>query len=315
MREVEKKMEKNMMDAGFWSLVGQFIREMGRVIRGVLIGGDESDLLKSLGVRRGLGPSMRYFVFVFFLLPAKIAAFLLNPPIELYRVTERAVTPFLLLAIAFSRNVVAETYQDYLAALRTRGDIELKANIKDVSVFVTMFVVRKFVVAGLFVALLAVGFELGLGLIEMFVGGMSAVAATPALASLFDPDLPRVAALHAGVFAKEVSLLGQLSFSLLLVWAAGFIAIALLAYYLYMIIKIIVITFLQAYRLEEAQVENFLMDLLEYTHVKAKELYGEEVAKDALEATYLTFVVRRDVDMLVEDRLEAKQDLKLIKER
>lgn len=105
-----------------------------------------------------------------------------------------------------------------------------------------------------------------------------------------------------------------MGWSLLLLFADA-IALVGVAYVFYVILKIIIWSVRSAYILDPGEMENFLIDLVDYTHAKTKEIYGEEVANQALFALRENFIMAKAVDMLHDDKMAAKLDLIEWKER
>ena len=294
------------MKMSFWGLIGEFFKETWSLVKTIGFEGGESDLLQKIGIKKGFFNSIKYFICLL-ILPVKIAKYLINPDFTLYRLVEKAITPFLLLDFAFSENVVARTYESFVESLKTGGDTELKANISEVDKFKTMFIVRKLAVALIFVSLVFLGGEIAIDAMVSFIQNISIGGFGVGVTIFgFDNNFDVWENTGGGGFIGILTMLG--SFAMYL----GSVAVAtiLATYILYLGIKIIVLSLRDAYILEKSEMESFLTDLIDFTHQKTKELYGVTIAKQALLATYQNFVIDKNIDMLKDEKMVAKLDLR-----
>jgi len=292
----------------FFGLIAEFFKETWSLIKTIGFEGGESDLLQKLEVKKGFLNSIKYFIYLL-ILPVKIAKYLVNPDFKLYRLIEKAVTPFLFLDFAFSENVVANTYESFVEGLKTGANSELKANISEVDKFKTMFIVRKLAVALIFSYVVLIGGEVSFAVMVNFIQNAS-------FGGIFAGGFSVFAGM--GSFSTGGASIGLLSYfgvfltmlSTILFFGSIAVASILISYILYLGLKIIVLSLRDAYVLDKNEMELFLTDLIDFTHQKTKELYGETIAKQALLATYQNFVIDKNVDMLKDEKMVAKLDLK-----
>lgn len=291
-----------MEDKSFFGLVKDLFKETFSFLKTIAIEGNESDLLQKMEVKKGLVNGLKYLIFLM-ILPIRVAIYFVNPDLRAYRFVEKAVTPFLFIEAIFgNKNVVAETYAKFVENLRAGATTELKANIEDIDRFKVLFVIKKLLVAFIFSFLIYAAGEVAFDSISSFLGQIG--------------NIGFFGGAGAAAFAESGSALLGMSFvGLILILILKIIAIAFVSYIIYLLLKIIIFSIRDAYVLDVVEMQNFIFDLIDYTHQKTKQIYGKEVPKQALYATIENFVLKINgdwdklrLDMLSEKRLESEKD-------
>ncbi len=292
-----------MENKSFFGLIKDLFKETFSFLKIVAFEGGESDLLKKMEVKKGFKNSLKYAIWLM-ILPIRIAKYFINPDLRAYRFVEKAVTPFLFIdAIFGNENVVAKTYSTFVENLRANGTVELKANIEDIDRFKVLFVVKKLIVAFVFSVLVYIASEIAFEVVFDFLATIKNVGLVGGVGAGFLLD-------SIGLTIGS-GLIGLIITSLLKLFAVG-----LIAYLIFLLVKIVVFSLRDAYVLKIDEMQNFLFDLVDYTHQKTKEIYGEDVPKKALFAVTENFVLTNNIkkiDMLENKQLQAKDDFLQIK--
>ena len=287
-----------MENKSFFGLIKDFVKETFSFLRTILFAGGESDLLQKMEVKKGVKNSLKYFIYLM-ILPLKIAKYFVNPDLRAYRFVEKAVTPFLFIdAIFGNENVVAKTYSKFVENLQAGATTKLKANVEDIDKFKVLFVVKKLIVAFIFASLVYISSEIAYDVVLSFLQMVEGFGAGGLIGIGFLTTSP------------GVTITGGL-IGLIITSIIDILTLSIISYLIFLLVKLIVFRLRDAYILDIDEMQNFVFDLIDYTHTKTKEIYGDEVPKKALFAVTENFVLTKDIkqiDMLENKQLQTKND-------
>lgn len=270
--------QKSVAEYSILGLIALGFKEFFGFLASVLKSGDESDLLREIGVKKGFWAGVKYVIFMFFVLIPKVLRYAINPTKKFKNGVEKLTNNIIAFFALREEDYLSETYSNFIAQLLEKSDVTLKANIEDVNKFVNMYILRNILNLFVFVFLVELIIEVGSGYVAIVLGNAGYFTA---LTSFLDMGIDEIGFLNMLFAATGV----------LLIMFATIIAFIAFAYLTFFMLKLIWFEFKNILRINEKELEEFLDDLIVFNYVKAKELYGD-VADSALLALKQNFVFK-----------------------
>ncbi len=262
---------------------------------------NESKLQKDLNVKKGFLQSLKYLMFVFLTFPMKILNIFLRLDYDFYFFIER----FVLVLLAYFKDdiykVLATNYERYVKAQLEEVQDVVTADIQTIQYVINFYRLFRITVALIVFTLLLTAGYLGILAFSVAFSSIfsSATSATMLVAG-------------AGVGGFFVGLL----IKAFLFLAVFIVALILSAHILYVTIKILTISVQSFQNVKSDDLAQFIMLALDYTILKTKELYSEEVAKNALFMLLENFKSKKS-DINVDDNvlIEYLEEYKLLENK
>ena len=262
---------------------------------------NESKLQKDLNVKKGFLQSLKYLMFVFLTFPMKILNIFLKLDYDFYFFIER----FVLVLLAYFKDdiykVLATNYERYVKAQLEEVQDVVTADIQTIQYVINFYRLFRITVALIvFILLLTAGY---LGILAFSVAFSSIFSSATSATMLVA---------GAGVGGFFVGLL----IKAFLFLAVFIVALILSAHILYVTIKILTISVQSFQNVKSDDLAQFIMLALDYTILKTKELYSEEVAKNALFMLLENFKSKKS-DINVDDNvlIEYLEEYKLLENK
>ena len=262
---------------------------------------NESKLQNDLNIKKGFLQSLKYLMFIFLTFPMKILNIFLRLDYDFYFFIER----FVLVLLAYFKDdiykVLATNYERYVKAQLEEVQDVVTADIQTIQYVINFYRLFRITVALIvFVLLLTAGY---LGILAFSVA-FSSIFSSATSATMF--------AMGAGVGGFFVGLL----IKAFLFLAVFIVALILSAHILYVTIKILTISVQSFQNVKSDDLAQFIMLALDYTILKTKELYSEEVAKNALFMLLENFKSKKS-DINVDDNvlIEYLEEYKLLENK
>lgn len=264
----------------------------------------DNEVLRDLGIKKGVKSGFKYMLWFTFIIPAKIFSFLLAPRWEYLQFLERSIlTPiFEMEFVSGSRSpseMTGAVYEKYLNYL----SVTQKTGVEDPSLKPETATIERIVAFAKFRTILS-----------MLIVAMGAMLMYDAMDILTDL-ISEILGLIVGIFLYlSIDLIG-LGLS---VWfAAKIITYFLIAYLIMFFVAFMVEAFRNVAFTRREMVLNFIDDSVNYTVAKSIENFGEDVAYQAYELLIENLVIKRDVkryDVYSYEALIEWKDRKLLKE-
>ena len=261
---------------------------------------NESKLQNDLNVKKGFLQSLKYLMFIFLTFPMKILNVFLRLDYDFYFFIER----FVLVLLAYFKDdiykVLATNYERYVKAQLEEVQDVVTADIQTIQYVINFYRLFRITVALIvFILLLTAGY---LGILAFSV----------AFSSIFSSATSATMLVTGGVGGFFVGLL----IKAFLFLAVFIVALILSAHILYVTIKILTISVQSFQNVKSDDLAQFIMLALDYTILKTKELYSEEVAKNALFMLLENFKSKKS-DINVDDNvlIEYLEEYKLLENK
>ncbi len=281
-------MKKRVVDYSILSLIGLGFKEFFSFLKNVLKSGGESDLLRELNVKKGFVASIKYSIFLGFVLIPKILKFAVNPTKNFKRNVEKLTNNVVAFFALREEDYISKTYSKFVEQLLQNANVTLKANIEDVNKFINLYIARNVLNIIVFAVILIITEELAtMFLISVFqnIGFASAMAGFVGMAGSLD--------VVSGEIQSSGSTLLAVFGSLVFLFA-GVVGVSAIGYLTFFILKLMYFEFVNITKINEDELNEFLDELIVFNYLKTKELYGDEIATNALTALKQNFVLNNN---------------------
>ncbi len=277
-------MKKRVVDYSVFSLIGLGFKEFFSFLKNVLKSGGESDLLKELDVKKGFVASIKYSIFLGFVLIPKILKFAVNPTKNFKQNVEKLTNNVVAFFALREEDYISKTYSKFVEQLLQNANVTLKANIEDINKFINLYVTRNVLNIIVFAVILIITEELAtMFLVSVFenIGFTSAIAGFVGMAGSLD--------VVSGEINSGGSTLLAVAGSFVFLFA-GVVGVSAIGYLTFFILKLVYFEFVNITKVNEDELSEFLDELIVFNYLKTKELYGDEIATNALTALKQNFV-------------------------
>lgn len=244
----------------------------------------ENEMLKDLQVQKGFFSGVRYAIFIAFVLPFRLLAFVLSPSWIWVRFIERQIlTPIIEFVSINGKGspsvILGNVYEQYLHALtanKTNG-VDKPVIKPEISSIDRILIYAKFRVLATLFLFVFVAWYLGTTLFDL--GDMiSFITAT--ISTLFSPwnDAGRAAI----AFVRGA----------VMYWGLILITGAFISYLFIFAIRFVLEMFTQLIYTDRKIMQDFIDDTIHYSVLKSMEIYGEETAMAAYELLMENYIMQ-----------------------
>ena len=254
--------------------------------------GKNSDLMNDLQVKKGFWPGVKYLVYIFLTLPLIILKYLINPDYGLYYGIRKIVASMLSIFDDFrdGQEAVANSFDRFLKAIKQGSTETLSPDLEHMQLVVNSYrlteIISIIVFDFIFFELMEYGIDalswvssfLVSKIVAVFVGG----------ADVF---------VDVGVSLVTTVILHAVIFLVLSVW---------FAYIAYIFVKFTIQAVKNIFFVEKDGLTDFVLNTIDYTIVKASELYGSDTVKTALLGVVESFVPEKTAGTLAINADEMK---------
>jgi len=262
----------------------------GQMIKAIFSKQKDNQMLNDMKVKKGLLPGLRYMLFITFVLPFKIVAWIMTPRWEwVYFVRRHLVSPlFEVEAISGDdspSNILGELYEKYLNFLDSSektgtSDMSIKPEISRLERLMIFAKLRVIITLLLFAGIAEEIYELTEAIIEDF----------SFVTSIFGGLLATGDPMSASGGDFIMGFITMREIYLVLTILIG----ALFAYIFIFGLRFMVESFKSVMYADSKMMKEFIDDTLHYTVSKAIELHGEKRAMDAYELLLENTVINRE---------------------
>lgn len=249
----------------------------------------DNQMLKDMNIKKGLLPGIRYMLFITFVLPFKVIAWVMTPRWEwVYFVRRHLVSPlFEVEAISGDdspSNILGELYEKYLNFLDSSektgaSDVSIKPEISRLERLMIFAKVRV-IITLLFFAVFAA---------EIYTGVEAYIEDFSFLTSIFSG-----VAVSGGFKASGGDFIAGLVTMREVYLIMTILLTAFFSYIFIFAIRFVIESFKSVMYADSKMMKEFIDDTLHYTVSKAIELHGEQRAMDAYELLLENTVINRE---------------------